>query len=83
MTQLALLPHSLIIKNTHDLLKNQVDFPILPHYNLASLDVTNLYSNIPVKETKNIFANIMEHNIVTPQTQQELLKWFDTISEQN
>ena len=83
VTQLAPLPHSFNIKNTHDLLKNLVDFPMLPHYNLASLDVTNLYSNIPVKETKKIFANILEHNIDTPQTQQELLKWFDTISEQN
>ena len=83
VTQLAPLSHSFNIKNTHDLLKNQVDFPMLPHYNLASLDVTNFYSNIPVKETKKIFANILQHNIVTPQTQQELLKWFDTISEQN
>ena len=83
VTQLAPLPHSFNIKNKHDLLKKLVDFPMLPHYNLASLDVTNLYSNIPVKETKKIFANILEHNIVTPQTLQELLKWFDTISEQN
>jgi len=32
---------------------------MLPHYALASLDITNLYSNIPVKETRTILANIM------------------------
>ena len=44
--------------------KNLEDTPMLPHYNLASLDNTNLYSNIPVKETKTIFANILTHNLI-------------------
>jgi len=83
VTQLAPLPHSFNVMKTQDLLKNLADFPMLPHYNLASLDITNLYSNIPVKETKNPFANILEHNITAPQTQQELLRWFDTITEQS
>jgi len=43
--------HSFNIKNTQDLLKTLEDTPMFPHYNLASLDFTNLYSNIPVKET--------------------------------
>jgi hypothetical protein len=49
VNQLALLPHSFNIKNTQDLLKDPESTPILPHYNLASIDVTNLYTNIPVK----------------------------------
>jgi len=61
VSQLAPLPHSFNVKNTQDLLKNLVDFPMLPQYNLASLDITNLYSNIPVKETKKIFANILKN----------------------
>jgi len=56
---------------------------MLPHYNLASLDIINLYSNIPVKETKVIFSNILTHNLTAPQIQQELLRWFDIITEQN
>jgi len=56
---------------------------MLPHYNHASLDITNLYSNIPVKETKTIFANILTHNVIAPQTQQELLRWLDIITKQN
>jgi hypothetical protein len=56
---------------------------MLPHYNLASLDITNLYSNIPVQETRTILANILNQKLVAPQTQRELLKWFDVITKQN
>ena len=85
VNQLASLPHSFNIfniKNTQDLLKNLEDTPMLPHYNLASLDITKLYYNIPVKETKTIFANILTQ-LNSPQTQQELLRWFDIITKQN
>jgi hypothetical protein len=83
VSHLAPLPYSFNIKNTQDLLKNLKDTPMLPHYNIASLDITNLYSNIPVKETMAIFSNILTHNLTAPQTQQELLRWFDIITEQN
>ena len=56
---------------------------MLPHYALASLDITNLYSNIPVKETRTILANIMTQNLTDPQTKQKLLKWYDVITKQN
>jgi hypothetical protein len=80
---LAPLPHSFNIKNTQDLLRNLKDTPVLPHYKLASLDVTNLYSNIPVLETKTILADILTQNIIDPKAQQELLKWFDVITKEN
>jgi len=56
---------------------------MLPQYTLASLDITNLYSNIPVKETRTILANIMTQNPIDPHTKQELLKWYDVITMQN
>jgi len=56
---------------------------MLPHYNLASLDITNLHSSISVKETKMIFVNILTQNLIAPQKQQELLRWFDIIANQN
>jgi hypothetical protein len=83
VSHLAPLPDSFNIKNTQDLLKNLKDTPMLPHYNLDSLDIINLYSNIPAKETKVIFSNMLTHNLTAPQTQQELLRWFDIITEQN
>ena len=83
VSQLAPLPHSFNIKNTQGLLKNLEDTTMLPHYNLASLDITDLYSNILVKETKMIFANILTHNLIASQIEQEPLRWFDIITKQN
>jgi len=83
VSQLAPLPHTFNIKNAQDLLNDLENTPMLPHYNLASLDITNLYTNIPIKETKMILTNILTHSLMTPQTQQELLRWYDIITKQN
>jgi len=54
------------------------------HPNLpTSLDITNLYSNIPVKETRTVLANILKHSMTDPQTQHKLWKWYDIITRQN
>jgi len=74
MNHIAPLPHALNINNTQDLLRNLDDTPMLLHYTLASLDITNLYSNVPVKETRAILANILTQKLIAPQTQQEILK---------
>jgi hypothetical protein len=66
---LSPLPNAFNIKNTHDLIQNLNDIPPLPHYTLASLDIMNLYSNIPVTETKTILTNILKHELVDLQTQ--------------
>jgi hypothetical protein len=80
---IAPLPNTFNIKNTEDLLQNLIDTPLLPHHTLASLDIESLYSNIPVKETRTILANMLIHKSVTPQTQQEIRKWYDVITKQN
>jgi len=77
------LPNAFNIKNSQDLLHNLNDTLLLPHHSLASLDITNLYSNILVPETKTILTDILKHELVTPQTQQEILKWYDVITGQN
>ena len=56
---------------------------MLPHYNLASLDITSLYTNLPVKETRAILANILKQKLIAPQIQRELLNWLDVITRQN
>ena len=76
------LPHSFKIKNAQDVMKDLGNTPMLPHHNLASLDITNLYSNIPVKETKTILTKILKQTNC-PQLQQELLRWFYIITKQN
>jgi len=70
-------------ENSKDLIHKLNDTPILPHFRLASLDITNLYTNIPVTETQTIFANIMKQNLVDPQTQHELMSWYETITKHN
>jgi len=55
----------------------------MPHFALASLDITNLYTNIPVIETRGIIANTLENKKVKPQAKKELLNWYDTITKQN
>jgi hypothetical protein len=35
----------------------------------ASLDISNMYSNIPVKETKLILEDILRHNLIDHQTE--------------
>ena len=77
------LPHAFNIRNTHNLLQNLNNTPMLPHYTLASLDITNLYSNILVTETKTILANILKQELVEPQTQLEILRLYDVITKQN
>jgi hypothetical protein len=59
VNQLAPLPHSFNVKNAQDLLNDLENTPMLPYHKLASLDITNLYTNIPVKETKKILTNIL------------------------
>jgi hypothetical protein len=83
INHLAPLPQAFNIINTQDLLRNLNDTPMLPHYTLASLDITNLYSNIPITETKSVLANILKHELLEPQIQTEILSWYDVITKQN
>jgi len=75
--------HTHNLENTTDLLKKLENTPILPHFTLASLDISNLYTNIPVKETREIIASKLDNNNTDPQVKHELLNWYDTITNQN
>jgi hypothetical protein len=81
--QLAPLPNIYNIDKTRDLICKMKDTPILPQFALASLDITNLYTNIPIAETQNILSNTLKQNSLDPHTQRELLSWYNTITKQN
>jgi hypothetical protein len=81
--QLAPLPNTYNIEYTRDLIDKLKHTPISPNVRFASLDITNLHTNIPVKETRDILSNKLEQNNIEPKTKQELMKWFDTITSQN
>jgi hypothetical protein len=77
------LPNAFNIRNTTELLADLQKTPMHPHYKLASLDISNLYSNIPIQDTKTILSSILSSNETDPQTQKEILTWYDTITGQN
>ena len=64
INQLTPLPYAFNILNTQDLMQNIKDTPMLPHYTLASLDITNLYSNIPIIDTKMILNDMLIHEFI-------------------
>ena len=77
------LPNAFNVKNTQNVLQKLKETPLLPHHSLASFDITNLYSKIPVTETKTILTDMFKQALITPQTQQEILRWYDVITRQN
>ena len=79
----APLPNTHNLENTSDLLRKLEHTPILPQFTLASLVISNLYTNIPVKGTRKIIADNLSTNKVNSQAQEELLNWYDTITSQN
>ena len=80
---IAPLPLTYTIGNTRELISKLENIPSHPHYSLASLDISNLYTNVQVKDTKDIIARALEENGAEPQTKHELLNWYDTITNQN
>jgi len=48
-----------------------------------SLDIANMYSNVPISETRKIIEDFTLNNMVDPDIRHELLSWFDTITNQN
>jgi hypothetical protein len=83
INQLTPLPYSFNIKSTTQITQNLKETPILPIYKFASLDISNMYSNIPIRETRQILEDITEHNLINPQTKTKLLNWYDIIKKQN
>jgi len=81
INQLTPLPYTFNFKNTTQLIQAFKDAPLLPSYKFSSLDIVNMYSNIPITETKNIFNNIMNFNLLDSNTRQELLTWYETITK--
>ena len=49
----------------------------------ASLDITNIYSNIPAKETKQILKNMLASNMKDHRIRSEILNCYEVITKQN
>jgi len=46
-------------------------------------DFNELHQKLQLHETKTILTNLLKHELVIPQTQPEILKWYDVITGQN
>jgi hypothetical protein len=64
--ELAPLPYAFNVKNTARLIQDLKKTPIQPSHTFASLDISNMYSNIPLAETRHVLNNSLENNIVEP-----------------
>jgi hypothetical protein len=83
INQFTPLPYTFNITNSMDLINQLSWTPITPTTTFASLDIANIYSNVPTSETRQILENVTLNSIVHPDIRHELLSWFDTITKQN
>jgi hypothetical protein len=83
LRQLAPLPYSHNIQRTTELIRKLKDIPICPHHSIASLDIANLYTNIPIKETKNIISRKLKEHKTNPRTRKDRLKRHDIVTTQH
>ena len=83
ITRYAPLPNTFNIKNTSRLIQDLQQTPITPTSTFASLNITNMYSNIPVTHSKHILDNILHLNHTDTKIKSELLDWHKTITQQN
>ena len=77
------LPYTFNIRKSTQLIHELKQTPITPSSRFASLDITNMYSNIPVTKTKQILSNILTCNSIDPDTRSEILNWYEVITKQN
>ena len=83
ITQFAPLPYAFNVSNSTDLINQLLQTPLTPTSTFASLDITNMYSNVPINDTRKILEEITLNNTINPDIRHELLSWFDTITGQN
>jgi hypothetical protein len=81
--KLSPLPFICNTKNTTHLIHDFKETPINENTRLASLDITNMYTNIPITETKNNLETIMINNLVDTKIIHEILTWYNIITHQN
>lgn len=78
------LINSSSLKNSLDLIRKTATTQIKGSYILASLDIVNLYTSVPVEETIRILhKNLKNNSKLQPKAIDELITIVDTILSQN
>lgn len=72
------------VKNSYDFINAIKNIDIKSHYTLASFDIVNLYTNVPIQETLNIVKeNLKKNLILLPEAIDELLELLNETLKQN
>ena len=77
------IPNAFNVPNSVHLMKDLADIPCVTELRLASLDILNMYSNIPTKELLNIMEITCKNNRLEPALIQEVLRITNLITTQN
>ena len=79
----ALVKKQVQSKEHHITTSKFTKHPMSPHYTFASLDITNIYSNIPIIKINTILTDTLKYYQTGPKPQKEHLMWYDVITRQN
>jgi len=77
------LPCGFNVKNSIRLIEDLENTPIGDNTKFASLDIANMYSNVPTKEVINIFELLSTQLDVDTATAAELISMTNTVMKQN
>lgn len=69
------------VKNNLELVNKIEEIQIPQNSKLASFDVTNMYSNIPIGETIEITKSLLNTNGITPNVIEEIRKLLKDFSK--
>jgi hypothetical protein len=77
------LNNSYSLKNSFDLIDKTKHLNVLPHQILASFDIVNLYTNVPVHDTLALVDNILRQSNLLPEAVDELMILLHEVLNQN
>ena len=77
------LPYTYNFKNTNHLINDLKEIPCNQNLRLASLDIANMYSNIPTGELITIVIKACQNNYIENNLKHDIVKVAKTIVEQN
>lgn len=67
LSKLISVPYSFNIKNSIQLINDLDEIVINPYTRLASLDISNMYTNIPTQDLRHVIANTLNHTYLILQ----------------
>jgi hypothetical protein len=77
------LPYAFNVENTVQLMKDLRAIPYDRNMKFASLDLNNMYSNIPTNELMSILGNICENNNIERETTRDIMISAQVLIGQN